>query len=208
MFPLILSHETSRIYHIRSRRRTGGIAYPKDTVGVRLAEDLNGKFLSSGLIIRALEKSEDKDLTASGKLIPTETFYDIVLPFFKREDLANYPLILSSVGRWKGEEDTVISAAEAAGHPIKLVVALNVSETDVMDRWQTARTLGDRGDRPDDAKIEVFQTRIEEFKNKTLPVLIKYQQLGLLISVQADMPRDEVYQAVVDAIYYRAIGKN
>ena len=180
----------------------------KDTVGIRLAEDLNGKFLSSGLIIRSVEKNENKDLTASGKLIPTNDFYDIVLPYFKREDLSGYPLILSSVGRWKGEEDTVMQAAKEAEHHIKLVNALNISEADVINRWQTARTLGDRGDRPDDAKIEVFQTRIEEFKEKTLPVLMRYQQLGLLISVQADMSRDEVYQAVVDAIYQRAIGKS
>lgn len=180
----------------------------KDTVGIRLAEDLGGKFLSSGILIRAVEKSDNKDLTASGKLIPTEEFYNIVLPYFQREDLKDFPLILSSVGRWRGEENTVMQAAEAAGHPIKLAVALNISETDVMNRWQAARALGDRGDRPDDTRIEVFQTRIEEFKNKTLPVLIRYQQLGLLISVQADMSRDEVYQAVVDAIYNRAIGKN
>ena len=55
----------------------------KDTVGIRLAEDLGAKFLSSGLLIRAVEKSENRDLTASGKLIPTEEFYDIVLPYFQ-----------------------------------------------------------------------------------------------------------------------------
>ena len=33
----------------------------KDTVGVRLAQDLNGRFLSSGLIMRAAEEN-DKDL--------------------------------------------------------------------------------------------------------------------------------------------------
>lgn len=179
----------------------------KDTVGIRLAEDIGAKFLSSGLLIRAEEKSENRDLTSSGKLIPTEDFYDIVLPYFEREDLKPFPLVMSSVGRWKGEEDTVMKAAEAAEHPIKLVIALNISESDVMNRWQTAKTLGDRGERSDDGKIEVFQTRIEEFKNKTLPVIMRYQQMGLLVSVQADMSRDDVYQAVVDAIYQRAIGK-
>ena len=101
-----------------------------------------------------------------------------------------------------------MSAAEAAEHPIKVVVALNISESDVMERWRTAQALGDRGDRPDDNKIEVFQTRIDEFKSKTLPVLMHYQQLGMLVSVQADMSRDEVYQAVVEALYQRTLGKN
>ena len=57
----------------------------KDTVGMRLAEDLQAKFLSSGIIIRAYEAEQNEDMTGSGKLIPTNTFYDIILPYFSRE---------------------------------------------------------------------------------------------------------------------------
>ena len=54
-----------------------GLPYSgKDTVGVRLAETLGAKFLSSGLILRAAEKEDStlaKELGA-GNLAPTETF--------------------------------------------------------------------------------------------------------------------------------------
>ena len=84
----------------------------KDTVGVRLAQDLNGRFLSSGLIMRAAEEN-DKDLLREmnqGLLASTDKFRDIVLPYFKIAELRDFPLILSSVGRWEGEEYDVIAA--------------------------------------------------------------------------------------------------
>lgn len=173
----------------------------KDTVGVRLAEDLGGKFLSSGIIIRAIEQKEHLHYTEGGNLWPTDMFRERILPYLSHEDLAGFPLVLSSVGRWQGEEGPVIEACEKAGHPIKAVISLNVSESDVFSRWREAKELGDRGDRIDDRKEEVFQKRIMEFRSKTLPVLQFYQKSGLLIPVEADAPRDEVYNNVVDALY-------
>ncbi|MDO4759230.1 MAG: nucleoside monophosphate kinase [Candidatus Saccharibacteria bacterium] len=173
----------------------------KDTVGIRLAEELGSKFLSSGMMIRAVEEEQKINLTASGQLIPTNTFYDIVLPYLGREDLKDFSLILSSVGRWSGEEVEVMRAAELGGHPIKAVVALNLSETEVRKRWEAAKTIGDRGMRADDLNPEVFETRIREFNEKTLPVLARYNDLKLLVPVQADGSRTEVFATVIDRLH-------
>ena len=100
----------------------------KDTVGVKLAERLGGKFLSSGLIVRAMEQATNQDLTGSGKLMPSNVFYEWVLPYFEKPELAEFPLVLSSIGRWAGEEDQVMSVAQASGHPIKAVVMLQLSD--------------------------------------------------------------------------------
>jgi len=172
----------------------------KDTIGVRLAESLGGKFLSSGMIIRAIEKETRQSLTQEGKLIPQDTFFKLILPYFEREDLWKYPLILSSIGRWNGEENEVMSVAKKSGHTIRAVIELQLTEQDVIDRWEAAKILGDRGLRPDDAKPEIFQTRIEEYREKTLPVLKHYQELGLLVPVPAAAPRDEVFTNVVNAL--------
>lgn len=179
----------------------------KDTVGVRLAEDLGGKFLSSGIIIRAIEAEEHLNLTAKGDLWPTDMFRARILPYLGSAELQDFPLILSSVGRWFGEEDDVIAACQNADHEIKAVILLNVSESDVIDRWQAAKASGDRGDRKDDRKLEVFERRLEEFRNKTLPVLQHYQKLGLLLSVDADASRETVYQNVLDALAAKASTK-
>ena len=172
----------------------------KDTVGMRLAEDLQAKFLSSGIIIRAYEAEQNKDMTGSGKLIPTNTFYDIILPYFSREELRNDSLVLSSVGRWSGEEDKIMEAAKAGGHEIKAVVMLDLTEEEVKNRFEAAKELNDRGERADDANIEVFETRLAEFREKTMPVLNHYDELKMLVKVPASGGRDEVYANVIDRL--------
>ena len=172
----------------------------KDTVGMRLAEDLQAKFLSSGIIIRAYEAEQNEDMTGSGKLIPTNTFYDIILPYFSREELRNDSLVLSSVGRWSGEEDKIMEAAKAGGHEIKAVVMLDLTEEEVKNRFEVAKELNDRGERADDANIEVFETRLAEFREKTMPVLNHYDELKMLVKVPASGSRDEVYTNVIDRL--------
>ncbi len=172
----------------------------KDTVGVRLAETIGGKFLSSGIIVRALEASTSQNVTTEGKLMPSNLFYDWVLPYFEKPELWEYPLVLSSIGRWAGEEDQVMSVAKASGHPIRAVVMLELSEADVMGRWEAAKMLGDRGLRADDADPAIFQTRIKEYREKTVPVLKHYHELGLLLPVKAAASRDQVFQNVVKAL--------
>ncbi|MBR2600907.1 nucleoside monophosphate kinase [Candidatus Saccharibacteria bacterium] len=178
----------------------------KDTVGIKLAEMLGARFLSSGIIIRAMEQEQNQHYTDSGQLIPNDVFYKWVLPYFSRSDLADVPLVLSSVGRWSGEENYVMNAADDGGHPIKAVVLLNISEADVTERWNIVREQGVRESgeitkREDDKRREVFDTRIKEFNEKTVPVLKHYQELGLLVPVQADMTREEVLNLVVEKLY-------
>ena len=175
----------------------------KDTVGVRLAEDLGARFLSSGMIIRAMEEETKNSMTGNGELIPTDLFYEWILPYFARDDLKNSALILSSVGRWSGEENEVMESAKNAGHEIKAAVILDVSEEDVMKRWEIVNSLGDeaRTVREDDKDPETFKVRIKEFNEKTRPVLQHYNDLGLLIHVKGDQDRDTVYQETIDALY-------
>ncbi len=185
----------------------------KDTIGIKLAEMLGARFLSSGIIIRAMEQEQNKHYTDSGELVPNDVFYEWVLPYFDREDLRESALILSSVGRWAGEEDPVMDRAADAGHEIKAVILLNISEADVLVRWEAVREAGSREGsettkREDDKKRGVFEKRITEFNEKTIPVLKHYQQLGMLIPVQADMSREEVFSLVVNKLYEFAKHRN
>ena len=54
----------------------------KDTQGIKLAEILNAKFLSSGMIIRAMEKETNNQYSNNGALIPlissTSGFFPIL----------------------------------------------------------------------------------------------------------------------------------
>lgn len=172
----------------------------KDTVGLRLAETLGAKFLSSGMIVRAMEKSTNQDFTGAGKLMPQNVFYEWVLPYFEKPELSSFGLILSSIGRWQGEENQVMSVAQSSGHPIRAAVMLQLSEQDAIERWEAAKLLNDRGLRADDIDPQVFQTRINEYREKTIPVLQHYQELGLLVPAKADAPRDQVFANVITAL--------
>ena len=172
----------------------------KDTVGKRLATLLGGEFLSSGDIIRDYESRQNDHMTENGELIPTNKFYDIVLPHFYAEALVDKPLVLSSIGRWEGEEDEVMKHTKDSGHEIKAVIYLKLKEEDVRNRWAAAKELGDRGLRGDDADPAVFETRIEEFHEKTEPVLKHYNKLNLLLEVDASGTRDEVFDNVMNAL--------
>ena len=196
-----------KIEAIREWLGTGSInifGFPmsgKDTQGVKLAEVIGGKLISSGIIIRANEAAQHKKLTDKGNLIPTDIFYEWVLPYFERGDLKDSPLVLSSIGRWFGEEDTVIETAERTGHPIKAAVLLNISEADVMARFQKLQILNDRGERQDDKDLSMFQVRLDEFRKKTMPVLEHYKALGLLVNVNGDQSREEVFAEIINKLY-------
>jgi adenylate kinase family enzyme len=175
----------------------------KDTVGIRLAEDLGAKFLSSGMILRAaadVDMELKRDM-ASGVLVPQEKFREIVLRYIGRDDLREYPLILSSVGRWYGEEQDVVINCKRANHDIKAVILLNVSETVAKERWAAAQQVNDRGMREDDKIENVLETRIEEFMEKTMPVVEYYQNENLLVSIQANQDREAVYASVINQLY-------
>ena len=176
----------------------------KDTQGVRLAETLGAKFLSSGMIIRAMEAETKQNYTADGSLLPTNLFYEWVLPYFERRDLFKYPLVLSSIGRWHGEETQVMSVASGAGHEIKAVIILNISEEDAKNRFNASKTLNDRGERQDDKDLITFEKRLQEFRTKTFPVIQYYKSLGLLIEVNGNQSREEVFNEIVEKLYAKA----
>ena len=128
-----------------------------------------------------------------------------MLPYFASAELREFPLVLSSIGRWSGEEDQVIEAAARSGHEIKAVVLLNVSEADVENRFEVSKALMDRGAREDDKDIVVFRTRLEEFREKTMPVIFHYKALGLLVSVNGDQTREAVFDEIIDSLYKKAV---
>ena len=93
-----------------------------------------------------------------------------------------------------------MEAAKRGGHEIKAVILLDLSEVEIKKRFEAAKELNDRGERADDANLEIFEIRIKEFQEKTVPVLKHYEELGLLIKVSAMGSREEVYNSVVNAL--------
>ncbi len=173
----------------------------KDTVGRELARILGAAFISSGAILReAEEKVYHRPLTSTGFLTPTGIFYQLVLPYFKKPELKGRPLILSSIGRWDGEESLVMKSLNDAEHETKAVIILNLPEAVALSRREAALKFGDRGARQDDADPKIFDRRLREYRAKTIPVLNRYRRMALNLEIDADQPREKVLSDALAAL--------
>jgi len=175
----------------------------KDTQGKRLAEFFDAPLIGGGDIIRSGNDEGLKAAIAGGKLAPTDAYLATVTPYLSRAEFAGKPIILSSVGRWIGEEQVIMNAAIRSGHPQKAVVFLDLPEAEIHKRWQAAQELKDRGEREDDT-FEALAVRLDEFRNKTKPVIDYYRDQGLLVDIDGAQTPDEVTDSIFSALLERA----
>ena len=173
----------------------------KDTHGSTLAKLFDAPVIGGGDILRNSIIPEDlKKSLDAGNLFPQDEYLRIVTPYLSKPEFEDRPLILSSVGRWIGEEQGVLRATEASNHPTKAVIYLHLNESIVRQRWAKSQASGDRGDRADDAE-HVLENRINEFNTKTLPVIEVYRDKGLLIEVNSDAAKHEVIETILARLY-------
>ena len=179
----------------------------KDTVGNKIAGILDAEFLSSGDIIRSnSEKFSQKAVkdVNNGALLPTDQFRDIVLPYFGSKTIEGRPLVLSSVGRWEGEEYPTMNTLIKYGHPTKVVLVLDLSQAEVLQRWKIAMESESRTTRKDDATEKIIKRRIKEFEGKTQPVIDFYARLGLAYKINAAQSREKVLEDCLATLFYLA----
>lgn len=173
----------------------------KDTQGRILADALGSELIAGGDILRSYPDQDKVDeLMSTGDLFPTDLYLSIVLPYLSRQELKNKSLILSSVGRLKGEEAIIMQATRDSGHPTKAVVYINLSEEAVWQRLKETQTQQDRAGRLDDNE-DALRVRLEKFKNKTLPVIDYYRAQGLLVEVDGTGSREDVSQRILNNLY-------
>ena len=169
----------------------------KDTHGDELSKYFDAPLIGGGDIIRNSQGNQDvKDIIAAGYLAPQDKYLSLVVPYLSKEMFADHPLILSSLGRWHGEEESILHAAEQSGHPIKIVLFLNVNLEEAHRRWQ----LSER-DRDDDTDKAILERRFSEFQEKTLPVIDFYRKRGLLLEIDSMQPVHIVTRDIIKRIY-------
>lgn len=175
-----------------------GLPYAgKDTHGNELAKIFNAPLIGGGEILRSASMPDRiKNLMSTGELLPTKDYLELVLPHLSNPKNQSKPLILSSVGRWHGEENGVLEATAQAGHPLKVVIFLKINKKEVRRRWLIAQKSGVRTHRADE-EAKTLEIRITEFKNKTLPVIEFYRQKNLLIEIDGSLPTTQVLQTIL-----------
>lgn len=178
----------------------------KDTQARFLAKLVDGAVISGGDVMRhSKDHPEVQKAMASGKIVDTALFSEIVLPHLNEPKHNTKPLILSEVGRMEGEQQAVIASCKESGHELVAVVYLKIDEREVFARFEALSSEGarDRGQRADDNKA-VLQTRIDAYKSNVLPVLDWYREHNYLVEVDGNQPRESVRDAVTAALLARA----
>lgn len=201
-----------KVYYVRMDEQTKSVAQwlgagsinifglpfaGKDTQGRVLAENLGALLVAGGDILRShTDQAELEQIMARGDLIPSDLYLKIMVAYLSNPQFVGKPLVLSAVGRLAGEETTVMKATADAGHPIKAVVLLRLSEEEVWKRFDAAKELNDRGAREDDSRT-ALANRLEKFRTQTQPVIDHYRELGLLVEVDGSLSREAVNDEII-----------
>ena len=156
--------------------------------------------IGGGDILRKSQNVPDhvRRAMSVGNLAPTEAYLSTVLPYLSKIEYMGKPIIMSSLGRWHGEEKAILESADKANHPIKAVILLDLDENEAKARAQS-RDIVNRGNRADDA-LEYLHTRFDEFRAKTVPVIDYYKKLGLLIEVNGQQQPADVTSEILQKL--------
>lgn len=176
----------------------------KDTQAAVLAELFNGVVISSGDVLRHNKNHPRlQEIMAKGEIIPSDLFEEVFLPYLSNPVFEGKPLILSEVGRLRGEDEVIMRATENSGHPQKVVVLLQLPDEEIWNRFEASQEKHDRGARADDNK-GVLQKRLDNYHEKVMPVLDKYRDKGMLIEIDGTLPKEKVTEEILHALLSKA----
>lgn len=173
----------------------------KDTHAKVLGKKFGTTVLGGGDILRnSVIPDRVREVMDRGELIPSDDYREMVLPYLAQDSFVGKPMLLSAVGRLSGEEGGVLAATEAAGHPMVAVPYLEISEEESFRRLAISGGRGRADDTP-----EGLRERLDQFNEHTVPVLMTYVDMGLLVRVDAMPEEPVVFRSLVNLLHERAI---
>jgi len=175
----------------------------KDSNLEPLAEMYDVPVIGGGVILRSVEiPPEIQAIMDAGGLIPSDDYEKIVLPYLSQPDFEHKPLLLSAVGRMNGEQQGVMQATSAAGHPMRLAINFEISREESFRRLEVSPNRNRTDDTP-----EGLRTRLDAFDTETTPVIDFYEAEGLLITVDATPELNVVFRSFINQVHDRATGE-
>jgi adenylate kinase len=165
----------------------------KGTQCVRLSEHYGAPHISTGDMLREAvadgtafgrKAQEYMDL---GKLLPDDIMLGIIEDRLGKADVVEHGFLLDGFPRTVGQAKALIDLTA-----IDQAVNIEVPEDLVMERMLARKR---RDDTPD-----AIATRLEAYRNDTLPAVEHFDSLGLLINVDGVGEMDEVTDRLLAAI--------
>lgn len=175
----------------------------KGTLGKRLAAKYNLEFISTGLMLDEEVRNETeigkqiKTIYENGELIPDE----IVIRLLEQrldEPKNTKGFIFKGYPRTLVQSYILDGVLKKHNSAIHKVIDLRVDSLEAIRRLDK-RSKTDK-QMPYDTSLEKILRRLQEFQEKTIPVLHKYQGIIDVTSVDANKPVDVVYDEICASI--------
>jgi len=175
----------------------------KGTHGVRLAEDFGVEHISSGDVLRAAIATDSPfgrmlaAIVVRGDLVDDDLLFDLMVPIAVRAMSRTGGFVADGFPR-------TLAQAQRAYREIGIdrdlkfhaVVSLDVPE-DVLIRRLLDRASAQG--RADDT-LDVIQHRLAVYHDETRPLIDYYRGRGILLTVDADQPIDDVHAQIKDLL--------
>ncbi len=166
----------------------------KSTQGNILSEKLGIPYLSSGHIFREMAKEKTplgryiKETMNAGYLIPDDKTLEIVVEYLGHPEYEK-GYILDGFPR-------TVPQAEAFPNGVEKVIYLKVSDKEAL--WRLAGR-DEEGVREDNT-LKALMKRIDEFHNKTEPVIEYYRGKGKLLEVDGEQEIEKITSEILSSI--------
>jgi adenylate kinase len=192
----------------------------KGTQGERLQADFRLPYYATGDILRAAVREgtelgkQAKEYMDRGDLVPDDVIIGMISERVESAEAAD-GFILDGFPRTTAQAQALDGAMERLGRRLTAALVIEVSDEEVVRRLSGRRTCVKEGhvfhvefDPPrkggvcdvcgsrlvirDDDKPEVVRHRLEEYQQKTEPLISYYEGKGILRRVDGEMAPDEV----------------
>lgn len=156
--------------------------------------------MAPGDILKAAAKknTEIAEKLATGILFPDEEINSITLDATTEQlDLNKTRFLYDGYPRTTGQAKALDAFLHVKGNKIDLVIFM-----DVPDKILVARLLkrGETSGRADDQNPIVIQKRLNEYREKTQPVLEHYDKQGVVCTMNGDQPIDMIGGLIEDVV--------
>jgi adenylate kinase len=192
----------------------------KGTQAARLAEDFGLRYIATGNILRDAVREgtelgkQAKEYMDRGDLVPDDLIIAMIKECLEQGDRAN-GFILDGFPRTERQAQALDEELEQLGRTLNAVLLFEVDEQDVVERLSQRRVCvkgqhnfhltfdppkhpercdvdGSRLVQRDDDKPEVVQHRLEQYREKTAPLIEYYERQGILRRIDGSRSPDEV----------------
>jgi adenylate kinase len=196
----------------------------KGTQGERLQEDFRLPYYATGDILRAAVKEETeigkkaKEYMDAGDLVPDDVIIGVIAERVAGEE-ASDGFILDGFPRTTPQAEALDAELKKLDRELTAAILIDTAEDEVVRRLSGRRTCADNGhvfhaefDPPkkegvcdvcggklivrDDDKPDVIRHRLEQYKEKTAPLIDYYEQQGILRKVDGSQSPSEVEENI------------